>query len=95
VTGRTPACEDAAAISARLRQIQAERMQAIAGCYCTQRDCAGNTVHTPLCPLRQVAPPDVATARLSEAVQRLRARVNRTVSEQAIATKYGRYRVLS
>jgi hypothetical protein len=52
---RSPACEDAAAIAARLAEIQRARMQAIAGCSCPQRDTSGNVVHTPLCPLRRRA----------------------------------------
>jgi hypothetical protein len=103
VTGRTPACEDAAAISARLRQIQRDRMAAIAGCCCPQRDTTGEIVHTPVCPLRQ-GPSQMAPTL--EAMQRARLRIYRTrgmpVPERAdeiiaegIAAKYARHRVLS
>jgi hypothetical protein len=104
VTGRTPACEDAG-IAERMREIQRDRMQAIAGCYCTQRDTAGNTVHLQLCPLRQAQPSQMVATL--EAMQRARARVYRRVApdtppltadeiiERGIAEKYARHRVLT
>lgn len=70
MTGRTPACEDSAAIAERLREIQRARMQAIAGCSCPQRDTNGNVVHTPLCPLRAEPASQMEMAR--EAIQRAR-----------------------
>jgi len=80
---RTPACEDAATISARLRELRAERMAAIAGCLCgtlgpSQRDVAGNLVHAPQCPLR--ATPAAMASQLEqarEAMRRARARLLR------------------
>ena len=95
---RTPACEDAATISARLRELQAERMAAIAGCICgtlgpAQRDVAGNVVHAPGCPLR--AP----SAALAVAMERLRARHKRRpmtedeIVAEGIAQKYARHRI--
>src|SRR5580765_1936599 len=100
---RTPACEDAATIGARLRELQAERMAAIAGCICgtlgpAQHDTAGNLVHAPQCPLR--VPPQAALA-LAVAMERLRARHKRrpmTADEiyaEGVAAKYARHRVLS
>lgn len=83
MTGRTPACEDAATISARLREIQTERLAAISGCLCgtlgpSQRDVAGNVVHAPQCPLRQPQAAAMASpsqiALVLAAVERLRAK---------------------
>jgi len=104
---RTPACEDSAAIAERLAEIQAERLAAIAGCSCPQRDTNGNVVHTPLCPLRAEPASQMEMAR--EAIQRARVRVDRRgfssspppasaeddLIERAIAAKYARHRVLS
>jgi hypothetical protein len=72
MSGRLPAVEDGATIRARLAEIQAERMAAIAGCSCQARDVAGRTVHTPLCPLRPEPAAQLALAR--EAIQRARER---------------------
>jgi hypothetical protein len=96
MTGRTPACEDSAAIAARLAEIQRARMQAIAGCSCPQRDTNGNVVHTPLCPLRAEPASQMEMAR--EAIIRARERQRRTADDyiaEGIAAKYARHRVLS
>jgi len=105
MSGRVPVCEDGAAIGQRLREIQAERMAAIAGCGCPQRDTSGNAVHTPLCPLlRADTPSAVELAR--EAMQRVRERLQprlclpapKTAAEhyaEGVAAKYARHRVLS
>ena len=71
MSGRLPACEQPG-IAERMREIQAERMAAIAGCSCPQRTAAGEIVHTPLCPLRSGAPP---AAQLREVMQRARERL--------------------
>jgi hypothetical protein len=70
MTGRTPACEDSAAIGARLRELQAERIAMLAGCNCPS-SVRGEKLHVPSCPLR--APPQAALA-LAVAMERLRAR---------------------
>ena len=45
---RTPACEDAAAIAARLRELQQERLAQGAGCECPP-DGDGGQTHRPGC----------------------------------------------
>jgi hypothetical protein len=80
MSGRLPACEDSATITARIAELRAERMAAIAGCVCgtlgpRQHDAAGNLVHAPQCPLGP-APPSAMQAAL-EAMARARARLRR------------------
>jgi hypothetical protein len=103
MTGRTPACEDAATIGERLREIQRERMDRIAGCACPP-DGQGGTTHRPGCPLepRPAAMPsqmELATEALWRARARLRTRdaAERYVEhiERACAEKAVRHRVLS
>lgn len=79
MSARLPVCEDAA-VGQRMREIQAERMAAIAGCACSQRDTTGEVVHAGGCPLR--APPAVLAR---EAMQRARARLVRGVAPVALA----------
>lgn len=95
MTGRTPACEDTAAISARLREIQRERMARIAGCECPP-DGDGGQTHRPGCVLE----PRPAALALAVAMERLRARRRRPMTAdeiyaEGIAAKYARHRVLS
>jgi hypothetical protein len=100
MTGRTPACEDVATISARLREIQTERMARIAGCACEQRDTGGNLLHAPQCPLRAQPPSQIelATEALWRARARLRTRdaAERYVEhiERAVEAKAARGRVV-
>ena len=49
MTGRTPACEDSG-IAERMRELQRDRMAAIAGCQCPP-DGEGGQTHRPGCPL--------------------------------------------
>ena len=72
MSGRTPACEDAAAITARIAELRRERMQAIAGCHCP-RTTTGEPMHNPLCPLGPAAPSQMQLTL--EAMQRARARL--------------------
>jgi len=73
MSGRTPACEDSAAITARIAELRKERMAAIAGCTCPQRTTAGEVVHVTACPLGP-APPSQMVLVL-EAMRRARARL--------------------
>lgn len=75
MSGRVPIADDAAAISARLREIRAERLAAIAGCACPPADLLGGITHRPNCPLGPEAamPSQMELAR--EAMQRARARL--------------------
>jgi hypothetical protein len=102
---RTPACEDSG-IAERMRELQRERMQRIAGCTCPQRTTAGDVVHTSLCPLgphpAAAMASDTQIALVLAAVERLRAkRKHRNLPSadelmaEAIAAKYARHRVLS
>jgi len=75
MSGRTPACEDAAAIAARIAELRRERMAMLAGCTCPQRTTAGEIVHTSLCPLGpHPAPSQMALAW--EAIRRAQARID-------------------
>jgi len=92
---RTPACEDSG-IGERMRELQRDRMAAIAGCSCPQRTTAGEVVHRPGCAMLP-PPPDVAIA-LAVAMERLRARrKHRTLPSadelmaEAVAAKYARH----
>jgi hypothetical protein len=75
MSGRTPACEDSAAITARIAELQAERLAALAGCTCPQRTTAGEVVHVTACPLGPAAPSQMESAL--DAMRRARARVYR------------------
>ena len=110
MTGRVPLADDGAAIAKRLAEIQAERMQAIAGCGCPPADMLGGITHRPNCPFgpQPVMPSQMELAR--EAMQRARARARvgpqprlclpapKTAAEhyaEGVAAKYARHRVLS
>jgi len=78
MTGRLPVCEDAAAISERIGELQAERMASIAGCQCPP-DGDGGQTHRPGCALepRPAAMPsqmELARAAMRRARARLRLR---------------------
>ena len=81
MTGRTPSCESST-VGERMRELQRDRMAAIAGCNCPQRTTQGEVVHTSLCPLGPHPAAAMASPSQIEqvlaAVERLRLRAYRT-----------------
>jgi len=103
MSGRRPVCEDAAAIAARLAELQRERVAALAGCRCPQRTTEGLVVHVTACPLGPAPPSQMqatleamarARARLRQAGVPIRERADEIIAE-GITAKYARHRVLT
>jgi len=104
VTGRLPACEDSG-IGERMRELQRDRMAAIAGCQCPP-DGDGGQTHRPGCALepRPAAMPSPSQIELVlQAVERLRAKrkhptlpsADELLAEGHAAIDAARHRVLS